>query len=170
MTWQICTWTLSSQQMVLHDYQESHYINFPASFRVQTKHYETKMSNPMYSLKNPTKFSFLLSTCLSDDTANRKCLFLWVHVPQYDILQKWSSFFFPRNISLAWPTKQHWIEKMWKKLQYLFSDCAAHLLILKAMKAVHTNKSFYMGWNSYKFQMAQNTIKSAWFCLWDFIN
>lgn len=97
MTWQICTWTLSSQQMVLHDYQESHYINFPASFRVQTKHYETKMSNPMYSLKNPTKFSFLLSTCLSDDTANRKCLFLWVHVPQYDILQKWSSFFFSKK-------------------------------------------------------------------------
>lgn len=38
--------------------------------------YETKMSNPKYSLKNPTKFSFLLSTCLSDDTANRKCLFM----------------------------------------------------------------------------------------------
>lgn len=52
MTWQICTWTLSSQQIVLHDYQESRYINFPASFRAQTKHYETKMSNPMYQLKN----------------------------------------------------------------------------------------------------------------------
>lgn len=59
MTWQICTWTLSSQQMVLHDYQESRYINFPASFRAQTKHYETKMSNPMYQLKKFHQIQFL---------------------------------------------------------------------------------------------------------------
>lgn len=139
MTGHICTWTLSTQQMVLHDYRESHSINFPASFRAQTKHYGTKMSNPTYWLKKfyySHAYSFLLTTC--------------------SILLIKNAFYF------ANPLVTNGNDGFGKCRRSFDIYLQTVLLTFLMVKAAHINESFFTDWNSPKLEMAQNyRIKSA---------
>lgn len=80
----------------------------------------------------------------------------------HQMISSKEGLFFPGNTNDAWPTKMTDSENVKEASRFIFRLCYSPL-DPEAMKAVHISKSFYIDWNSHKFEMAQKyQIQPAW--------